>query len=72
MFRDHFIEHCVARIAWFVGGNSRSHDAPYVQHRGCGYDRERHRTILRVVQVTLAMITSARDGRKVKIEPLTV
>lgn len=27
---------------------------------------------LRVVQVTLAMIASARDGRKVKIEPLTV
>ena len=27
---------------------------------------------LRVVQVTLAMIASARDGRTVKIEPLTV
>ena len=27
---------------------------------------------LRVVQVTLAMIESARDGRTVKIEPLTV
>ena len=27
---------------------------------------------LRVVQVTLAMIASAGDGRKVKIEPLTV
>ena len=27
---------------------------------------------LRVVQVTLAMIASARDGRTIKIEPLTV
>jgi hypothetical protein len=27
---------------------------------------------LRVVQVTLAMIASARDGRTVKIEPLAV
>jgi hypothetical protein len=27
---------------------------------------------LPVVQVTLAMIESARDGRTVKIEPLTV
>jgi predicted dehydrogenase len=27
---------------------------------------------LRVVQVTLAMIESARDGKTVKIEPLTV
>ena len=27
---------------------------------------------LRMVQVTLAMIESARDGRTVKIEPLTV
>jgi 1,5-anhydro-D-fructose reductase (1,5-anhydro-D-mannitol-forming) len=27
---------------------------------------------LRVVQVTLAMIASAREGRTVKIEPLTV
>ena len=25
MFRDHFIEHRTARIAWFVGGNSRRH-----------------------------------------------
>src|SRR5712691_7164820 len=25
MVRDHFIEYRVARIAWFVGGNSRRH-----------------------------------------------
>src|SRR5882672_9850229 len=48
MVRDHFIEHRIARIAWFIGGNSRSHGALYVQHRGYGCDRERHWTILHV------------------------
>ena len=42
IFRDHFIEHRIARIAWFIGGNSRSHGALYVQHRGYGCERERH------------------------------
>jgi hypothetical protein len=26
MFRDHSLEHRMARIAWFVGGNSRRHE----------------------------------------------
>jgi hypothetical protein len=32
MVCDHLIEYRVAWIAWFVGGNSRSHGAPSVQH----------------------------------------
>ena len=44
-------------------------------HHAIREDREHAATGLdglRVVQVTLAMIASARDGRTVKIEPLTV
>jgi 1,5-anhydro-D-fructose reductase (1,5-anhydro-D-mannitol-forming) len=44
-------------------------------HRAIREDREPAATGLdglRVVQVTLAMIESARDGRTVRIEPLTV
>jgi hypothetical protein len=48
MFRDHCIKYRMAQIAWFIGGNSRSHGAPYVQHRSYGCDRERHRTILHI------------------------
>ena len=42
MVRDHFIEHRAARIAWFVGGNSRSHGAPYVEYRGYRRDGKRY------------------------------
>src|SRR5712691_13333217 len=40
MFRDHFIEHRAARIAWFVGGNSRSHECTLRTDRDDGYERE--------------------------------
>jgi predicted dehydrogenase len=55
-------------LANYVGQLQDFHGA-IVEHRqpaATGLDG------LRVVQVTLAMIASAREGRTVKIEPLTV